>query len=254
LKYLTLLIAVVVLAGCSKEQMLQKFASPEDQTTARNYVSLLQQGRIDDIERAIDPSLESSSIRNTLMSMAALIPPGTPLSVTLVGAFKNREPAFSTVNLTYEYQYPGKWLLINVALKKLGATETVIGFHVVPQAQSLEAQNRFTLQQKTPMQYIVLSLAVVVPMIILWALILCIRTKFKGRKWPWVLFILLGIGQLTVNWTTGHIGLVPLSVQLFGASASAAPFGPWMVAVSIPLGAIMFLFMRSRLSATESRS
>jgi hypothetical protein len=74
-----------------------------------------------------------------------------------------------------------------------------------------------------------------------------VRTKMPGRKWPWVLFVALGFGQLAVNWTTGEWALNLLSVQVFSASATAAPYGPWILAVSLPVGAIVFLLRRRAL-------
>jgi hypothetical protein len=100
----------------------------------------------------------------------------------------------------------------------------------------------------------VLGFAIFVPLITLWALVSCVRTKLKGRKWPWVLFILLGIGKFAVNWTTGAWEFAPISVQLFGASATAPFYGPWTVAVSLPLGAIAFLAFRNKLRLADAGS
>jgi hypothetical protein len=99
------------------------------------------------------------------------------------------------------------------------------------------------------MQYFVLALAVFFPLLTLYALVLCAKTPLPRRKWPWVLFILLGIGKLAVNWTTGSWGMTPVAVQLFSASATAPLYGQWTVAVSLPLGAIIFLVRRKSLLA-----
>ena len=69
-----------------------------------------------------------------------------------------------------------------------------------------------------------------------------------GRKWPWVLFILFGIGSLAVNWTTGETQVSALALRLFSISISGALYGPWVLAVSFPLGALVFLFRRKALT------
>jgi asparagine N-glycosylation enzyme membrane subunit Stt3 len=69
----------------------------------------------------------------------------------------------------------------------------------------------------------------------------------KRRKWLWILFILFGFGKLSINWTTGQWGVMVLAAQLFSASAAAAYFGPWIVSVSLPVGAVLFLIKRRRL-------
>jgi hypothetical protein len=99
---------------------------------------------------------------------------------------------------------------------------------------------------------LILLLAIVLPLVTLWALILCIRTKFKGKKWPWILFVIVGFGQLGINWTTGDLTFTPLSVQLFSASFSAAFNGPMTLAISAPVGAVIFLLKRNKLKSGRS--
>ncbi len=240
------------LVGCSKADLMQKFASPEDQALARHYIDLLRQERLEDIEKTMDPSIAGPSAHQTLMRMAALFPPGEPTSVTLVGAHQIRTPSSSTANLTFEYNFAGTWLLTNVAVKNHGGNRTIVGFHVYTESTSLELQNKFTLSGKTALQYLILTLMLVIPLFILWALIVCVRTKLKGRKWPWVLFILLGVGRFAVNWTTGVWGFSPMHFQLLGASAVAPLYGPWTLGVSLPLGAIVFLLSRDKLRSLDA--
>jgi hypothetical protein len=141
--------------------------------------------------------------------------------------------------------------LLNVATRKTSAGVTITGFNIDPLDQSLEEQHRFSLSGKSSFQYVILALAVIVPLFSLYALVLCVRTPFKGRKWPWVIFILMGIGKVAVNWTTDSWGVSLLSFQLLGASVSAQFCGPWIIAVSVPLGAILFLIKRNKLRAVE---
>ncbi len=54
-------------------------------------------------------------------------------------------------------------------------------------------------------------------------------------------------GLRPVSWATGQWGITALAAQLFSASAVAALYGPWMVSVSLPLGAALFLIYRRRL-------
>lgn len=62
-----------------------------------------------------------------------------------------------------------------------------------------------------------------------------------SHDWAWIIFILLGIGKISINWATGEWTIVPLSIQLFSVPAFAAFNGPWIIAASLPLGAIMFI-------------
>ena len=157
----------------------------------------------------------------------------------------------TTVNTTFEYSYGNRWLLANVAVKEQNGVKTIVGFNVNPESQSLESLNRFTLAGKSPAQYLLLVAAAFAALLTLYALVACIRTKLPGKKWPWILFIIFGFGQVTVNWTTGQYSVVPIAVQLFSASAAAQFYGPWIIAVSAPIGAIAFLIYRKvRLAAS----
>jgi hypothetical protein len=184
--------------------------------------------------------------------MAALIPTGPPVSVQLVGANRfSSTAAGTTVDLVFEYQFRDRFVVANVATKTIGGVMTIVGFHVQPESGSLESQNRFRWAGKSALQYGVLVSAIVAAVFSLCVLIVCIRTKMKRRKWLWILFILFGFGKLWVNWATGQWGIMVLVVQLFSASSHAGFFGPWIISVSLPIGAILFLRLRRTLRVDE---
>lgn len=239
--------------GCSQDALLQKFAPAEDQATARKYANYLRARQFAEIEAVADPTINGPGLHSVLEQMEGLIPDGEPTSTKLVGAQVMHDPNGTTKNLTFEYQFGDRWLLLNVATHQSGAGPlTLVGLNVYPQTQSLEEQNRFGLAGKTPVQYSIFVLTILASLVTLYALILCIRTKMIGRKWPWIVFILLGVGKVSVDWSTGQWGIMPLAVQLFSASAVASFSGPWELAVSLPLGAIVFLFRRRALDARQA--
>lgn len=247
---------LLFLTACSPSEILQKFASPEEQAVAKGYIDSLRQHRFDEIVKAADPSIASDSFRDTLAKMAAMFPSGNPTSVKLIGAQRNDNltDSSSIVNLTFEYDFSGKWVVTNVAVKKQGDRSTIVGFHVYPQPEPLEQQNRFTLTGKHPIQYVVLSLAILLPLLTLYALVVCIRTKIKHRKLLWVFFVIFGVGRFAVNWTTGQLSISLLNIQLFSASAFAPLYGPWTIAISLPLGAMIFLLRKRELDVASRGS
>ena len=247
-------LALLALLGCSQQDLLNKFSSPEDQATAKRYIDRLRAGEFAEIEKALDSGIQTPEIHHTLAKMAALFPNGKPTSIELVGAQIYHSPGVRTVNTTFEYNFGDRWLLANVAVRDRQGTKTVVGFNVNPMRQSLESLNKFALPGKSAIQYAVLVAAIAAALITLYSVVACARTKLPRRKWLWMLFILVGFGKVAVNWTSGEWGTAPLSIQLFSASAFAPPYGPWTIAVSLPLGAIAFLlYRRSRLlRKTES--
>jgi len=237
-------LTLALLCGCSQEEQLQKLASPDVQARARGFIDQLRAHDYDTIDKSADPSIKGPALRATLEQMASLIPAGEPASIKLVGVQTFQKRGYSMTSTTFEYEFGDQWILIDVAVNNKGADKTIIGFHVNRQAQSLESQFRFSLNGKRPTQYVVLAAAIAAVVFSIYALVACLGTKLPGPKWPWILFIVIGVGQLTVNWATGQLNVVLLSVQLFSATAFAQLYGPWTISVSLPLGAAVFLVYR----------
>lgn len=226
-------------------------APKEDDNVAQYYIGLLRSGNLGPIERDMDPQLKGPGMHDALLRAANLIPRQEPTSVKMVGIFTFRGTNLYQTNLTYEYQFAPKWFAINVAIQKSGGVFTIVGLRVEPLADSLQNLNRFSLLDKSPSQYAILLWGAVTAFFILYCLVLCSRDKKLKRKWLWVLFVLFGVGALAVNWTTGQIGFSPLSLQLFEISAFAPPFGPAVVKVRFPLGALIYLLRRRRIEPAE---
>jgi hypothetical protein len=241
---------LIISSGCNQNSLIKKFTPSGDEAVATNYIALLRQNKFDRIQNDLDPSIKSALTEDTLTKMASEIPPQDPISVKVIGAQQVRNPDLYQINLSFEYQFPSKWLLINVATQKKGGVSTIIGFNVYPLSDSLENFNRFTLIGKNLLQYTTFAFAILIPLFSLYALVICIRTKMEKRKWLWIIFILIGLGKFTVNWTTGQWNFAPLSLQLLGSSSFAPPYGAWLISVSLPLGAIMFLLRRKNLVAS----
>jgi hypothetical protein len=229
LKVLVVVLLAFLVVGCSQEDMLRKIAPQSEQDKARAYIEQLRHHDFASVEQAMDPSIAGDLKGGLLEKMADAIPAGEPTSVKLVGADQfSPNQVGTTLNLTYEFQFGDKFLLINVAKKTKDGVETIIGFRVQGLTNSLEAQNRFTLAGKSALQYGVLAAAVGAAIFTIVALAICIRTKIARRKWLWILFILFGFGKIMVNWTSGGWDFRVLNIQLFSASANANFFGPWL--------------------------
>lgn len=237
---------VLALAGCNQASIMQRMTSPQDESNARNYIDLLRQNQFSRIEKDMDPSLDDGAIPDTLASMAAMFPAQQPVSVKVVGMNISRDNYSSRTNVTLEYEFSGKWLLANVATKKADGVAAITGFHVYQIPDSLEHQNRFTLVGKSAAQYAILLADVLAQVLSLYAFVACLRTKMGKGKWFWSVVCLLGVGQLGVDWTTGQINFNPWAVHLPPGGATAPLYGAWVVFVSLPLGAVLFLSLRDR--------
>lgn len=228
------------LSGCSRAMLIKRITPPEDEVFARKYVDLLREREFDQVEQKLDPSVAGSDLKNTLDKMAGMFPVGEPKSTKVV-AYNFRH------SLTLEYEFPDKWLLADMSIKRMDGASTILAIRVTRIADSLEHINRFSLVGKSALQYGILGLAFAAPIFSFYVFAVCLRTKNLNRKWLWAIFILVGVGKLGVNWTTGALTFTPLAVQVpcGGAKTTMGVYGPWVVAVNLPLGAILFLRKRS---------
>lgn len=238
---------LVLLAGCTRARL-----TPFDTATAESYVDLLRAHRFDQIENDMGPDQQNSDTRDSLAAMSSMFPSDQPVSVKVVGANTLSAPGFQSTDLSLEYHFPGQWLLADVTLQDANGTRSLTGFHVTPIPDSLEDTNRFSLFGKTELEYDILFLGILSILFSLYAFVVCLNTTLRRGKWFWLMLTLVGIGGFGVNWTTGQYAVTPLVLRLPPAGGSAPVYGPCMVYVAIPIGALIFLAVRKRLSSAPA--
>lgn len=243
------------LSSCSQEELSERFIPKEESSFAEDYLSKLRERDFTYVKSILSPELDAQVTDELLEQMAAYFREGEPLSVKIIGSQVNVFNGQWQGNFTFEYQFESGWNLANTALKKTDSGYQVIGINVYQTEASQKELNAFGLSSKSGLQYLVLCLAVLVPLFILFTLIVCIRTPIQQKKWLWIIFVLLGFGAIQVNWTNGAYAFQLISVHLFGASATAAgPGAPWILSASVPLGAIVFWLRRESLIERANKS
>lgn len=236
--------------GCNRSARLER-NNAEDISLAKNYFDLLRKGDYDEVENAFDPSLKGPDFRAGFDQLVATIPPEDPFSVSPNLVKRNCDAWVCDTGIILDYKYRDERLLFNVVLRKSERQSTIIGMNIRIIPGSYIAANEFRLSNKGFFQYAMLILAVLFPALSVYALALCIRSRIGLRKWLWTPFIIVGVAKLGVNWTTGRIDFHVLSVQVLSSSAFREPYGPWIISVSLPLGAILFLTHRTLQARTR---
>lgn len=255
---------LITLTGCDDaslyDKVLNELASKykNEVDFSKHCLIMLQGHDFSLIESNTDPHLKDEKLRPNLEKLSALFPVGQPIAVKLIGLnrndYSNGKETGAMTAVSFEYEFPDKWLEADMTLQNQAGNTTIAGIHILPLPDSLENINKFTLRGKGITHYIVLIVALIVPTFIVLVLIACIRTPLQKRKWLWILFILFGFLTIQLNWTTGSVNINPLCFQLLGAGfVSSCPYSPWIMSVSIPLGAIVFLVRRRKLITKESQ-
>lgn len=245
-------------AGYDRASLMKKNTPQDDEALAIGSIELLRQKRFEQVEERLDPSIRNADLRSRLVAMAEMFPTREPSSIKTVDASHTK--GSSTTSITLEYEFPpaattvdGKaelsprsWFLAQVFIRK--DVKTIAGLLVRPISESVEVYNEFTIFDKGVSQYAGLLLAILVTVFGLYVFVLCARTKMGKKKWIWLMLMVPGVCRLTVNWTTGQWSFTPLSVQVklppLIANATCTAYGPWMLQITAPLGAIAFLLWR----------
>jgi len=242
-------LSVVLLCACKPGTMIERFADDAKEHMSQRYIQRLIDGDTAALVQELHPSLHSGNELTQMNQMRALIPAGTPDVTNLVGynVFKSTEG--QRYNLTYQFGYGSKWILINAAWIELpDGKRQIIGMNAQLLLEPLQQTHAFTFKQARPVHYVLFAAAILMPIFTIVTLVACIRTKLARRKWLWILFILFGLGQVTLNWTTGQLGFSLIFIQLFSGSAMASSiYSPWIISVSLPVGATLFWAFRKKL-------
>jgi hypothetical protein len=238
--------AVLTTIGCDQRAALERLVPKDDATFAINAFDELRNRDFGPVEALLDKSILSAATRPQLEQIAAAFGNDAAQDVHVIGAFSNTiNGATTNVNLTLEYRLPQSWLVAAMSLHRTDGARTIDAIRVQPTADSQEHLNRFTFSGKRPSNYAILGSTIIVFAFIVGTLVILWKTRVPRRKWLWALFVAIGIGQFTLNWTTGQVAIQPLQVSLLGAGfAKPGPYGPWFLCVAMPIGAVIFLIRR----------
>ena len=119
---------------------------------------------------------------------------------------------------------------------------------------------KLSLEGKSPLHFVVLGLALIIPVFMIFTAIACFRNENVRRKWLWIPFILIGLWGIEFNWTTGYVvyelfhvfpdGSISfnfIAFSLLGVTAvKMGLLSPWVIGLGSPIGALLYWFWGKR--------
>lgn len=235
---------LVLLTSCDQQSLMQRFVPQAEEAAARAYVEDIRTHNYAPVKAVLDQRI-SSGAASRLQKMTGVMSPSKPLSVKIVGSHTMSFNGETRYDFSWEYEFPGKWVLAQIQMNKRNGKINITAVYFTPMDRSLEQQNAFTLANKTPFHYLTLLAAILFPLFSLATAIVCWRTKVPRRKWLWILFILLGLGQFSLNWVTGEFNL-GIGFQLLGTAWHQELYGPPIIQIGLPVGAMLFWWRRRK--------
>jgi hypothetical protein len=209
---------------------------------SREYLEQFTRARIDSVTARLVPPLQTQQTGTEIRKITDILRNERFDSVHVIGAQTNTVNGVRHVNVTYELHSSFSWFLANVATVDSANTWFVEGVSARTITQPLELGADFSLSGKSALHYLWLLVTVACAAVSLGAAGFVATRRRMPKRWRWVLLSLLGVGAFQLNWETGSIGFQVVRVQVASASfLRVGPAAPWILAFSIPLGAIFAL-------------
>ena len=238
--------SLLLAAGCNQQAAFERSIPAAEAAFGRQVFEQLQRRQFGAVEAVLSPAASGGEpVRPRLERVAAMFPSDAPTSVRVIGAATNMVNGNRLVQLTYEYQYPRRWVVANIALRQAAGHQVVERLNAQPTLTPQATVNAFTLGGKRLRHYVMLTATVAVPLFVLGTFVAVLRTHVPRRRWLWAVGVLLAIGEVSMNWTTGAVAFQPRRIGLLGAGFfKAGPYGPLTLMWLFPLGAIAFWWKR----------
>jgi len=177
---------------------------------------------------------------------------GDPVQTRLVTETSVETPEGVVVDtIVYHLSGPNNSLLAIGQVENRDSGPKLIGLSLNPAPRELSKLYPFVWFGLSYVHYYILIALICVPALIVWATVRCLRRE-SGIGWIWIPFILIGLGRATAVWIQGPpderlFSFVPFTITLLGVQMQKVPaFEPWQVSVSLPLGAIVYLWWSNR--------
>lgn len=278
-------IFLLVLVGCGSQESIRsaiKEQLPEDaETFTREFITLVREGRTEEYEQRIGEPLKTSEGLQSIRMLQGLLRAGDVKTSEIINFRKAVSFSGNLTRYSLEYHVQYKvpdisavkadsepWTdlikgdeqdhvlhqIITITADEGPTRHSVVGFYVKMIPASVKEIHSLSLEKMDISRQAFLTFWILVPLFSLYTAVLCLRSKVSW-KLLWFLFIILGVGQLTLNFTTGQLMTRPFSIQLLGASFfRMGVYGPWLFSVSWPLGAVLFYFRRNKMKKGSSKS
>jgi len=245
-RILALALVAGAFTGCGFVGSAPTLVPAEQQQFATDVFADLRQRRYAGIESMLNPETTPTPAVPVLEQMSAAFPEETPKDIRVIGATTVMVNDERTINLMLEYQFSQTYVVAAMVFRENAGVRAIDGMRVSRSPQSQQSINAFTFAGRGLKHYAMLAACIAVPLLIVGSLAILYRTPIPRLKWLWTLAIATGLGQISMNWTTGAVEVVPLQFLLFGAGFVRLGVGPVMLAVALPIGAVVFLVLRAR--------
>lgn len=252
------------LYGSSRESFMQTSTPQRQESLARHMAELLRQGRYNDIVHSLQPDLVGPKTHQSLISMHDMLTDREPVSIKVIDAQKSYEGNAEITDIVLEYEVPSvanaasgsadrmpaRWVFVTVGIRSTNAAPDLISrINTVTSERPIEDINALSFENKGVSQYGAFAIGILLSALNIYAAVGCIRSRTCRHKSLWLLFMLFTVTLASVNWTSGEWSFNTISFKVEVPPNPAnfsfnSAYGPWILTLGLPIGAIAFLFYR----------
>ncbi len=206
-----------------------------------NYINLLHDDKIDEayplLSKETQKSISKDSIQQTLSKYFAH---STDQMEIVGGNFKDsyyKQQHIVNYDVTYEVKandsvYP--YIAVEIVAQDSGSGIKILGFRIIDEKESIKTQSQFNFSS----QGIYLILSILIPLFIIYT---AYRYIVKSKNPKWIPFLLILFTTLYIYISDENF---KFTFGFSGFMSKSGPWGPWVFATPIPVGAIGYYFTR----------
>jgi len=243
LTFIALLLAFV--PACSPSSAVDGLLTPQERRLIEGAIDDVGRGDGEALARKMQPALAQDA-KSAVPTMRKYLPP-PPRKLVIAAVNVRTLGADRAVRAIYQVEGRPGWAIAEAIVSNEGGTPKLAGLHIQQSATAPMEINKFRLTDAGFRQWSMLIALFAAAAITIAGLIRIWRSRTFRRRWLWTLGAVLGITTIRMNWTTGEMAFSPISFQILSVSAFKTPvFAPWVLGVSIPVVALIALFIRRR--------
>jgi len=230
----SLFVGLTIVGFVNEKALFTRLVPEREATIGRHFVDLLLAKNYAAINASIDARYRGPKALRDLAHAGSFLPPSVN-HIEVVGYHWEKSAAEpGTIHqLVYEVTGNNAWSYVAVDFNENAGTIDLTGLQANRLADSLERANAFTLSGKNLIHYAFLSLVIALGGFVIATFVICYRSPDIKNRWLWMVFILFGAFQASMDWTTGEISIVPITIHTPPVFAfSAGLYSSWILGLT----------------------
>ena len=236
--------------GCSPETLLDKSVPETLERFARDFISKLEKGEVEAAEDLLDPMVPlTKPLHQKFVEVSEQLKVAGVDEVHLVRHTRIKSMIGENIKaqFTYEIKAGTGYYVSNIAVGSEKGKMVIQGMYIEPIPGPLSEINAFTLKGKSIRHYAMLIFVIGIPLFVLYTLYLCYNSTWY-MKWVWIASMIPGIGNISLNWTSGKLALNIVSISSVWAPAFRdGQSGAWYLTFAIPIISLAFYYKYRKL-------